>query len=132
MMQLSRKVEPKDVISALASISVSIERIEQRGTILPTELCSMIRVMDGLLEFRSLLDVQKSKQIADVADSLFALATEFNNRARALQVLEHVLGIDVEQALIAYGQAMNAALKVMLIIYPAREQEFRVAMQWTK
>jgi hypothetical protein len=132
MMQLSRKVEIKDVVAALASISVSIDRIQQRGTILPTELIAMIKVNEGLLEFRTLLDVQKSKQISEVADNLFELATEFINRARALLVLENVLGVDLDQLMIAYSQAMNAALKVVLIISPAREQEFRVAMQWTK
>jgi len=132
MMQLSRKVEAKDVISALASISVSIDQIEQRGTILPTELLQMIRVNQGLLEYRSLLDVQKSKQATAVADELFELATEFINRARALLVLENVLGLDLDQLLIAYGNAVNAGLRVTTAVFPSRAKDFRTALQWTR
>lgn len=132
MMQLSRKVEFKDVVTALASISVSIDHIEQRGTILPTELLQMITVNQRLLEFRVLLDVQKSKQIALLADELFELATEFINRARALLLLENVLGLDLDQLLIAYGNAVNAGLRVTIAVSPSRAKDFRNALQWTR
>jgi hypothetical protein len=134
MVQLSRKVEPRHVIEALGVLSVSVEHIQNRGRILPTELCAMLALMEGLLEFRTLLNVQKSKQVAieEVSDELFGLATEFINRARACLVLENVIGIELSELLISYSSAMNAALKTMLATDAAREQEFRVAMQWTK
>lgn len=139
MIELTRKIEVRDIINALAGVAVPVQQIIAAGKIQPGELYRIEVVMQGLLALRQVLDVQDSnpsvgslpyrRGAEHVRADLLALATEVLEKTRCLRSCGIRREQDVEWIIDKYCDALEAALHALGD--STLEPHFRVALRWT-
>jgi hypothetical protein len=134
MTELTRKVEVKDIINALASVSIPLDVITRQGKLTPTELYRIIEVMQGLLVLHTLLNVQKFSTEPSfskaAADEMFELATGVIDHARRL-LISGPAANQVDELLAAYSEAVEAGFSVIATQDHNLERNYRLALRWT-
>jgi hypothetical protein len=134
MIELSRKIEPKDIISALAGVSVSIDRIVTSRRVQPPELYRIIVVMEGVLALRQVIDVQQADDIdrvTRISAEMLSLATNVIQRAKCHLICAHWSVVDLESLIDSYSDALESALHFLSLIDLPLEQQFRTNLRWT-
>lgn len=132
MIQLTRKVEPRDIINALTPVSVHVAAILRKGKLAPSELFRLIEVMEGLLALRDVFNVQKfsdNDAISKAAENMWELATGVINRARILLISGP--DAEVDGLLDAYCDAIDAGLYAVGLLDRNLEESYKLALQWT-
>lgn len=134
MIELTRRLEPKDIINALAGVSIPVQQIIVSGKLQPSELYRIEAVMQGLLALRQAIVVQESQDqgaIERLRADLLALSTDVIERVRCLTRCGSGQRQDVESIIDTYCDALDTALQVLGLADCALEPHFRVALRWT-
>lgn len=141
MIELTRRLEPRDIINALAGVSIPVHQIIASGKLQPSELYRIEPVMQGLLALRQVIDVkdgqgsvrdyQDREQIERLRADLLAVATDVLERSRCLTRCGYAQQQDVGGIIDSYCDAIDVAAHVLGLIDRALESHFRVALRWT-
>lgn len=141
MIELTRRLEPRDIINALAGASIPVQQIIASGKLQPMELFRIESVMHGLLALRQVIDVkdgqgsvrnfQDKERIERLRADLLAIATDVLERHRCLSRCGSVQRQDVEEFIHSYCDALDIAAHLLGLVDCALESHFRVALRWT-
>lgn len=135
MIELSRKLEIKDIISNLATISVDMQAIAAKRKLGPSELYRIEETMDGLLAIRQVICVNSQynerEELQKAADLMFEVGTHAMHEVKTLRLHGSQAAQDVENMLGYYSDAVTAALTMVSLADPFLEPRFRTALQWT-
>lgn len=136
MIELTRRLEARDLINTLSGIAVPVQQIIASGKLQPAELYRIEIVMQGLLALRQVLDVKDNEdrtQVERVKADILALATDVIEKARCLMRCgwEYRQQNDVESFIDSYCDALDLTLQILGLADSSLEPHFRVALRWT-
>lgn len=130
MTELTRKIEPADVINSLAGISIPIDIILKRRKLAPHELLRIRDVAERLLDLRMVIDVQKyGREGIEMSDKLFELATRVIHDAKLLTV-SGPTATSVDGLLNTLGDAAEAGLYLVGLADRNLEERYKLVLRW--